>query len=86
MAQELAREQQREFQLVTSGSSVTDDSISNLIWKSLTDLPQLPDRFDDPELGAFAKALYEQLVPPGEGHVELTGSQAISQIERLRKS
>jgi hypothetical protein len=57
--------------------------LAKIFWHAHTELPWLPESFDDPHLGAFAKALYFALVPAGEGTIEIDVSSMQSRIRRL---
>jgi hypothetical protein len=71
LARELAGEQALEFEAVTNGIQAPSGSLAELFWASQTDLPALPDEFEDEELGRLADALYFHLVPEGTGVVEI---------------
>jgi hypothetical protein len=60
--------------------------LAKIFWHAHTELPWLPDSFDDPQLGAFAKALYFTLVPAGDGTIEIDVSSMQSRIQRLWQS
>lgn len=66
-SRELATEQERDYQLVTSGEQPPEDSLAEVFWDAHTELDDLPDAFEDPEMSSFVKALYFNLVPSGAG-------------------
>lgn len=86
LASELAREQAEEWQSVVPSRGPPEGSLAEAIWAAQTNLPLLPPRFEDPELGRLAKALYYFLVPPGEVKVELTTAEVLAKVEALRNS
>lgn len=84
LAADLAAVQAREFELVASGQLPPAGSLAELFWQCQTALPLLPNQFDDPDLGRFARALYFYLVPAGEGRAELRGADVVRQVERAK--
>ena len=75
LARKLSLEQADKYRVIQAGDCAIEDPIEQVFWGAVTDLPFLGRTFDDPELGKFGKALYFQIVPPGEGRCELEGGE-----------
>ncbi len=86
LARELSREQAEQWRVVKSGKHTLEDPLETTFWDAVSDLPSVRRTFDDPKLGAFGKALYFQIVPPGTGRLELEGSEPQAIVERCRKT
>lgn len=84
LANDLAAEQARELELVSTGQQPLTGSLAKLFWETQTELPLLPDQFDDADLGRFAKALYLFLVPDGEGMAELRVADIVRKIDQAK--
>ncbi|HWW85287.1 MAG TPA: hypothetical protein VNZ26_16875 [Vicinamibacterales bacterium] len=69
-----------------AGQRPPEGSLAEAFWEAQADLPFLPEQFDDPELGRFAKAMYRFLVPPGAGIAEVSTSEISSKVNGLRKT
>ena len=54
-ARDLAREQADDYRIVTAGQAPPAGSLAKIFWHAHTELPWLPDSFDDPQLDAFAQ-------------------------------
>ncbi len=85
-ARELSREQADQWRVVHFDECALEDSLETVFWDAITDLPRLGRQFDDDNLGAFGKALYFQIVPPGTGRLELEGWEPAEIVESCRKS
>ena len=84
LAKHLSAEQAEAFRAVSTGASPPTESLAELFWETQTDLPLLPDVFDDPDLGRLCKALYLHLVPDGRGLIEVDVPAITAQVEALR--
>jgi hypothetical protein len=85
-ADELKREQARDYLEITTRQQHPPGGTSELFWRAVVDLPELPATSDDPELGRFAKALYLHLVPDGTGMVEVTRQEFAEKVNALWNS
>jgi hypothetical protein len=85
-ARDLSAEQARDWRLVSGGERPDEGSLAELAWRSFTMLPELEDRFEDPRLGEFTRALHQTLVPHGHGFLEVQPAQVSSQVSQLRQS
>jgi len=85
-ARRLSHEQADQWRAVRSGDCTLEDPLETVFWRAVTDLPYLRRQFDDPKLGAFGKALYFQIVPPGTGRVELDGWEPGAIVETCKKN
>jgi hypothetical protein len=83
-AKELSAEQAASFRAVSAGASPPTGSLAELFWETQTDLPALPDAFDDPDLGKLCRALYDDLVPAGRGLIEVDAAAVPKRVEDLR--
>jgi hypothetical protein len=84
LAKDLAAVQARDEELVTTGQLPPSGSLAKLFWETQTELPVLPEQFDDADLGRFAKALYFFLVPAGEGTEELRAADIVTKVRRAK--
>lgn len=85
-ARELSREQADQWRVVQSGECTLEDPLESVFWDAVTDLPFLKRRFDDSDLGAFGKALYFQMVPPGTDRFELDGWEPGAIVESCKEN
>lgn len=85
-ARDLSSAQARDWRLVTNGERPDEGSLAELAWRSFTVLPELEERFEDPQLGEFTRALHQTLVPPGDDYLELQTAQVSTQVSQLRQS
>jgi hypothetical protein len=83
-ARELSAEQAATFRAVSAGAAPPAGSLAELFWETLTNLPALPDAFDDPDLGKLCRALYLHLVPAGQGLIEVNAAAVRRRVEELR--
>jgi hypothetical protein len=87
LAVELSRDQAREYRVVQTGTETPDGSLAEIVWDVVTELPELPDEFDDPDLGKFGKKFYHHLIEPGEGRAVVDKwSDITKEIERCRQN
>lgn len=86
LARDLSRDQADDWKMATSGERPPEGSLAELAWRSFTLLPELGDRFDNPDLGVFMRALYLYLIPSGEGFEEVDPNEINSRISRCRES
>jgi hypothetical protein len=82
-ARDRADEQAEQYRVVTTGELPPAGSLAEIFWAAHTELPWLPGTFEDANLGAFARALYFELVPEGEGVFDVDGPALQSRIGRL---
>ena len=85
-ARELSRAQADQWRVVQSRECTLEDPLETVFWDAIADLPLLERQFDDPKLGAFGKALYFQIVPPGNGRLELEGSEPAKIVENCKEN
>ena len=85
-ARDLSSEQAADWRLVSGEEQPVEDSLAELAWRSFTALPELEERFEDPDLGEFSRALHQKLVAPGRGSQQVQFAQITSQVAELRRS
>ena len=85
-ARELSRVQADQWRVVQSRECTLEDPLETVFWDAIADLPLLERQFDDPKLGAFGKALYFQIVRPGNGRLELEGSEPARIVENCKEN
>jgi hypothetical protein len=87
LAVELSHDQAREYRVVQTGTETPKGSLAEIVWDVVTELPKLPDKFDDPDLGKFGKKFYHHLIEPGEGRAVVEKwSDITKEIERCRQN
>ena len=86
LARNLKAEQVREHFEITSGQKRPAGATSELFWRAVVDLPELPATFVDPKLSQFAEALYLHLVPRGDGMVDVNPREVAAKINACWRS
>lgn len=86
LACRLADKQAEDWRLITTGRKPPAGSLAEVFWETHTELPWLEARFDDPELGRFAKALHQHLVGEGADRVEVDWAAVARKVEQCRRS